>query len=63
MNIVPMLEAVQKITTRKLLQFCQLTKTADFKATPMKKHIWQFITCLLEIQARFLFFSPTNKNE
>ena len=63
MNMVPMLEAVQKITTRKLLQFCQLTKTADFKATPMKKHIWQFITCLLEIQARFLFFSPTNKNE
>ena len=33
------------------------TKTASFKATLMKKHIQQFITCLLEILARFLFFS------
>ena len=38
-------EAVQKIIIRTLLELCQLTKTADFKATPMKKHIWQFITC------------------
>ena len=35
-----------------------LTKTANFKATPMKKtYIWQFIICLLVIRARFLFFS------
>ena len=40
-----------------LLELCQLTKTANFIATPMKKHIQQFITCLLEMQARFLFFS------
>ena len=32
-------EAVQKISTRTLLELCQLTKTANFKATPMKKHI------------------------
>ena len=32
-------EAVQKISTRALLELCQLTKTANFKATPMKKHI------------------------
>ena len=53
-------EAVEKISTRTirtLLELCQLTKTANFKATPITKHIWQFITCLLEIQARFLFFS------
>ena len=50
-------EAVQKISTRTLLELCQLTKTANFKATRMKKHIWQFLTYLLEIQARFLFFS------
>ena len=56
-------EAVQKISTRTLLELCQLTKTANFIATPMKKHIYQFITCLLEIQARFLFFFLTNKNE
>ena len=32
-------EAVQKTSTRTLLELCQLTKTANFKATPMKKHI------------------------
>ena len=32
-------EAVQKISTRILLELCQLTETANFKATPMKKHI------------------------
>ena len=32
-------EAVQKISTRTLLELYQLTKTADFIATPMKKHI------------------------
>ena len=33
-------EAVQKISTRALLELCQLTtKTAKFKATLMKKHI------------------------
>ena len=32
-------EAVQKISTRTLLELCQVTKTANFKATPMKKHI------------------------
>ena len=32
-------EAVQKISTRALLELCQLTETANFKATPMKKHI------------------------
>ena len=42
--------------TRTLLELCQLTKIANFIATPMK-NIWQFITCLLEIQVKFLFFS------
>ena len=32
-------EAVQMISTRTLLELCQLTKTANFIATPMKKHI------------------------
>ena len=32
-------EAVQKISTGTLLELCQLTKTANFNATPMKKHI------------------------
>ena len=32
-------EAVQKINTRTLLELCQLTKIAHFKATPMKKQI------------------------
>ena len=32
-------EAVQEISTRTLLELCQLTKTANFIATPMKKHI------------------------
>ena len=32
-------EAVQKISTRTLLELCQLTKTANFKAAPMKSHI------------------------
>ena len=32
-------EAVQKISTRTLLELCQLTKSANFIGTPMKKHI------------------------
>ena len=32
-------EAVQKISTRALLELCQLTEAANFKAIPMKKHI------------------------
>ena len=32
-------EAVQKISTRALLGLSQLTKTANFIAAPMKKHI------------------------
>ena len=32
-------EAVQKISTRTLPELCQLIKTANFIATPMKKHI------------------------
>ena len=32
-------EAVQKISTRTLLELYQLTKTANFKATTMKKHV------------------------
>ena len=32
-------EAVQKISTRMLLELYQLTKTVNFKAAPMKKHI------------------------
>ena len=32
-------EAVQKISTRTLLELNQLTKTANFTASPIKKHI------------------------
>ena len=49
-------EAVQKISTRVLLELSQLTKTANFKATPMKKTFSSLLPALLEIQARFLFF-------
>ena len=55
--MVPMAsEAVQKINTKDTEVVRQLTKTANFIATPMKKRIYQFITSLLEIPARFLFF-------
>ena len=49
-------EGVQKTSTRTLLEVFQLTKTANFIATPMKINIQLFITCLLEIQVRFDFF-------
>ena len=42
-------EGVQKISTRTLLKLYQVTKTDNFKATPMKTHIEQFITYLLGI--------------
>ena len=32
-------EAVQKFSTRTVLELCQLTKTGNFVVTPMKKHI------------------------
>ena len=32
-------KVVQKISTSTLMELCQLTKTANFIATPMKKHI------------------------
>ena len=32
-------EEVQKISARKLLEECQVPKTANFIATPIKKHI------------------------
>ena len=32
-------EAVQKISTRALLELCQLTETVNFKASAMKKQI------------------------
>ena len=50
---------VQKISTRTVMKSYQLNKRANFKATPMKEYRKQFITCFLEIQARFLFF-PDN---
>ena len=40
-RVLPSSEAVQKISTGTLLEgreLYQLTKTANFKATPMKKH-------------------------
>ena len=54
-------ETVQKISTRALLELCQLTKTDNFKSKPMRKHIEQFIICLLEIQASCLIFSWQTK--
>ena len=51
-------EAVQKISTRNLLELCQLTKTANFKATRMKKHIWQFITCFIGDTSQVSVFFP-----
>ena len=32
-------ETIQKISIRALLELCQITKTANLIATPMKKHI------------------------
>ena len=37
-------EAVQKISTKTLLELCQLTKTTNFIAAPMKKkHIYYLL--------------------
>ena len=58
-------EAVQKISTRTLLAGVMPThtETANFKATPMKKHIWQLTTCLLGDTSQVSSFFLTNKNE
>ena len=50
-------EAVEKISTRALLQLCQL------KDTPMKKYIQQFITCFIGDTSQVSVFFLTNKNE
>ena len=50
-------EAVQKISSRTLLELCQLTKTPDFEAATMKKHLAVYYL-LKEAQARILFFFP-----
>ena len=50
-------EAVQKISTRTLLELCQLTKTANFKATPMKKHLAVYCLLYWRYKPGFCFFS------
>ena len=49
-------EAVQKISTRALLELCQLTKRANFIAAPKKKHIQQIITGYWRCKLGFCFF-------
>ena len=55
-------EAAQKISTRTLLELCQLTKTANFKATPMKKHLAVYYLLIGDTSQVSVFFL-TNKNE
>ena len=55
-------EAVQKISTRTLLESCQLIKTANFIATPMKKHL-AFHYLLIGDTSQVLFFFLTITNE
>ena len=57
-------EAVKKISTRTLLELCQLTKTANFKATPMKKNIFSsLLPAYCRYKPGFCFFFLTNENE
>ena len=55
-------EAVQKISTRTLLESCQLIKTANFIATTMKKHL-AFHYLLIGDTSQVLFFFLTITNE
>ena len=49
-------KAVQKISTRTLLELCQLTKTANFKATPMKKHLAVYYLLIGDTSQVSVFF-------
>ena len=55
-------ETVQKISTRTLLELCQLTKTANFKVTPMKKHLAVYHLLIGDTRQVSVFFL-INKNE
>ena len=58
-NMVPMLlRQFKRLSQGVMVQLYQLTKTAYFIAPPIKRHIQQFITCLLVILAMFPFFFP-----
>ena len=50
-------EAVQKISTRTLLELCQLTKTANFKAASMKKHLAVYYQLIGDTSQVSVFFS------
>ena len=56
-------EAVQKISTR-TMELCQLIKTANFIATPMKKNIFNnLLPAYWRYKPGFCFFTDINKNE
>ena len=58
-------EAVQKTSTstRTLLEVCQLTKTANFKAIPMKKHLASSLYLFIGDTSQVFVFFLTNKND
>ena len=58
-NMVPMLlRQFKRLSQGVMVELYQLTKTAYFIAPPIKRHIQQFITCLLVILAMFPVFFP-----
>ena len=55
-------EAVQKISTRTLLESCQLIKTANFIAAPLKKHFaFHYLLTGDTSQVLFFFLAITNE--
>ena len=56
-------KAVQKVSTWTLLELYQLTKTANFIATPMKKTFGSLLPAYWRYKLGFCLFFLTNKNE
>ena len=54
-------EAVQKISTRTLLELCQLTKTANFITTPIK-NVFSSSSAYWRYKPDFSFFPDVYKN-
>ena len=54
-------EAVQEISIRTLLELCQLTKTANFIATPMKKTFSSLLPAYWRYKSGLCFFPDKYK--
>ena len=56
-------EAVQEISTKDTGAVCQLTKTANFIATPTKKHLAIYYLLAGDTSKVSVFLPDINKNE